>query len=259
MAVITALLLAQPIAGARAANGEVAAFYKATWAGLPAGKIRLGFRQSGSDYRNEIWVVSEGLPRWFTRFKADAVAEGRAAAGRILPRRYAVRYDLRKRRNSRVELDYVAAGDGVVAERGAGDTSRKPPLAEAFRRNVVDPLSALAAIRRELKVDRAAGRHFTVAVFDGARRFDIAAEIVASGRPEHLIRLALSLRPIAGFKGETSEDGDPDTTPRPVDVAFTDDDTLMPVSLQVAIYYLPLEVRLDHPCASFATCADDAR
>ena len=37
------------------------------------------------------------------------------------------------------------------AERGPGDTSKKPPLAEEFRKNVLDPLSALTAIRHELR------------------------------------------------------------------------------------------------------------
>jgi hypothetical protein len=35
---------------------------------------------------------------------------------------------------------------------------------------------------------------------------------------DHVLHLRLTLSPIAGFKGETSEDGDPDNAPRLVDL-----------------------------------------
>jgi len=252
-----ALLLVARSAAATAEAADLAAAYRATWAGLPAGEIRLGFHQSGADYRDEIAIVAKGLPRWLTRFRADAVAVGRlAAAGAVMPSRYAARYDLRKRRDSRIDLRFVAHGDDVIAERGAGDSSHKPMLAEAFRRNALDPISALAAVRHALQANRT-DRRFVMSVFDGARRFDVIAHVVAAAPEDHLIRVTLSLHPIAGFKGESSEDGDPDSAPRPVEVAFTDDADLLPVSLRVSIAYLPLVVRLDHRCDRFAACAND--
>jgi hypothetical protein len=254
------IFLVNPFLSVAAMALDAAATYRATWAGLPAGEIRLSFHDSGNDYRDEIEIASGGLPRLLTKFRAYAFAEGRLPiAGAVAPSQYDALYDLRKRRDSRLKLRFVARGDGWLAERGAGDTSRKPPLAESFRRNAIDPLSALAVIRHELQVHRAIDRQFfVVPVFDGARRFDVAVRVVASNAKDHLIRLRLTLRPIAGFKGESSEDGDPDSAPRPVDVAFSDDEALLPVSLRVSIAYLPLDVRLDHVCASFATCSDGA-
>jgi hypothetical protein len=252
-------LLVNMLLGVRAEAEESAAVYRATWAGLPAGEIRLSFRQSGSDYRDEIEIASRGLPRWLTKFRADAFAEGRfAIAGTAMPSQYDARYDLRKRRDSRINLRYAVHDDGLIAERGAEDTSHKPPLAESFRRNALDPLSALAVVRHELQVHRAADHAFIVPVFDGARRFDATVTRISGGTTDHLIRVRLTLRPIAGFKGESSEDGDPDSASRPVDVAFSDDEALLPVSLRVTIAYLPLEVRLDHLCDSIEQCANGA-
>jgi hypothetical protein len=258
--VIALLLLMTPVPGRAAEAQAIVAAYRATWAGLPAGEIRLSLRQSDGDYRDEIEIASTGLPHWLTKFRADAVAEGRLPTeGPALPSQYDARYDLRQRRDSRINLRYFEHDDALIAERGAADTSHKPLLAEGFRRNALDPLSALAVIRRELQIDRAADRQFIVPVFDGARRFDVAVKIVASGSKDRLIRLRLTLHPIAGFHGESSEDGDPDSAARPVDVTLSDDAALLVVSLRVSIAYLPLEVRLDHLCDSFETCSNGAR
>jgi hypothetical protein len=254
------LAAACALLGGAAHAEQVAAAYRATWAGLPAGEIRLSLGQSGEDYRNEIEIVSAGLPRLLTKFRALAVDGGRMALdGTVTPSEYDARYDLRKRRDSRVNLTYVEHDGAVIAERGTTDTSRKPPLAESFRRDALDPLLALAVVRHELDAHRGAQRQFVVPIFDGARRFDVVANVVDPGTTDHLIRLKLSLRPIAGFKGESSEDGDPDSAPRPVDAAFSDDAALLLVSLRVSVAYLPLEIRLVRRCDSFETCADAAQ
>ncbi|MGE5269184.1 MAG: hypothetical protein ACM3JG_05870, partial [Thiohalocapsa sp.] len=71
---------------------------------------------------------------------------------------------------------------------------------------------------------------------------------------EAVLRLDLTLRAIAGFKGETSEDGDPDSAPRPVRLTVSNDDRLMPLSMRVPLYYLPLVVKLRAWCGDAAGC-----
>ena len=254
------LVAAFALLGGSAQAEQVAAAYRATWAGLPAGDIRLSLDLSGGDYRNEIEIVSTGLPRLLTKFRALAVDGGRIAVdGTVTPSVYDARYDLRKRRDSRVNLNYVAHDGAVIAERGTADTSGKPPLAESFRRDALDPLVALTVVRHELAAHRGARRQFIVPIFDGARRFDVVANVVDPDTKDHLIRLRLALRPIAGFKGESSEDGDPDSAPRPVDAAFSDDAALLLVSLRVSVAYLPLEIRLVRRCDSFEACTTAAQ
>jgi hypothetical protein len=243
------------VAGAGEAE-EVAAFYRATWAGLPAAEVRLGLGDTPSDYRDKIHIETQGLPRLFTKFRADALGEGQLAKdGAAVPARYDARYDLRKRRDQQASLRFVERDGAAVAERTPADTSRKPPLPELHRRDVLDPIAALAFIRQELRVKPPKpGDEFTVRVFDDARRFDVAIRVVSVGGDEDAIQLRLILKPIAGFKGETSEDGDPDSAPRPVDLALSNDARLLPLSLKVSIALMPVSVWLDHVCASFATC-----
>jgi hypothetical protein len=236
---------------------ELAAFYHATWAGLPAAEVRLGLGDtSSSDYRHEIRIETQGLPRWLTKFRADAVGEGKLAGdGNATPAHYDAHYDLRKRRNQLLSLRFVERAGELVAERTPDDTSRKPMLAEIHRRDVLDPIAALAFIRQQLRVrPPKAGDTFMIHVFDDARRFDVAVRVIAVGGEEDTIHLGLTLKPIAGFKGESSDDGDPDSAPRPVDLTLSNDARLLPLSLRVRIAFLPVWVRLDHVCASFATC-----
>jgi hypothetical protein len=141
----------------------------------------------------------------------------------------------------------------VFADRGPDDTSQKPPLADKFRKNVLDPLSALTAIRHELR--RGNRGSFTVPVYDGARRFDVVAQVLPKKEGDRVLHLRLTLSPIAGFKGETSDDGDPDNAPRPVDIRISDDARLLPLSMQVSVAYMPLTVELARSCESSAACA----
>lgn len=238
-------------------GAEIAALYSASWAGLPAGEIRLTLRDDAASYRDEIAIRSEGLPRLLTHFRGRALSEGNritapAALALPLPLRYDAFYDLRKRRNRRLGMRFVAVAGAIIAERSPADTSRKPPLGAAFRRSVLDPLSALTAIRDALR-DGNRGV-FTVPVYDGARRFDVIARVLPKRGAEPVLHLELSLSPIAGFRGETSEDGDPDSAPRPVALAISDDGRLMPLSMSVSLYYLPLVVELSRWCTAAVPC-----
>jgi hypothetical protein len=238
---------------------ELAAFYRATWAGVPAADVRLDLGGTGSEYRDQIRIETLGLPRWLTKFRTEVVGEGHLAEdGTAAPVSYDARYDLRKRHDQRASLRFVERDGAVIAERAPEDTSHKPPLAEIHRRDVVDPIAALAFIRQELRVKPPKpGDEFAIRVFDDARRFDVGVRVVSVGGEEDTIRLRLTLKPIAGFKGETSEDGDPDSAPRPADLTLSNDARLLPLSLRVSIAFLPVALRLDHVCASFATCGPE--
>ena len=247
-----ALMWAVAAAAHGAHADETAALYRANWAGLPAGEIRLTLRDDPAAYRGEIVIRTEGLPRLLTRFRASAVSEGRLAAALLpAPTRYDAVYDLRKRRDRRLSMQFAPRGGSVVAERGPEDTSKKPPLAEEFRSNVLDPLSALAAIRDALR--RGERGAFTLPVYDGARRFDVLVRVGPKRAGDAVLHLALILSPIAGFKGG-GEDGDPDDAPRPVLLTISDDQRLMPLSMSVSLGYLPLVVELSGWCSAAAPC-----
>lgn len=239
LAFVLLLWLAAP-----ACAEAIEARYVATWAGLPAGEITMRIEDDGTRYRGRLDMRTEGLPRWLTRFKGTAISEGSLAAdGTAHPQRYDALYDLRKRKNKHNALRFVAKAGAVVAERGPGDTSKKPPIEERFRRGVVDPLTALVAVRHRLRTGQlGTDGHFVVPVFDGSRRFDAEG---SAQRRDGRIHVALLLKPIAGFRDDKpDEDEDPEDSPRTVTVELTDDAKLLPVRLEVSIGWLPAVVRL---------------
>ena len=252
-----AMALLVPVTSGAARADEITAVYNAYWAGLPAAQIRLTLRGGNAAYDDAIEIRSQGFPRLVSHFQGIANAAGRILSGHPAePTRYDAVYDLRKRRNNRVSMRFVARGDATVAERGALDTSRKPPLAEIFRRGAVDPMTAVERLRQAIAAGPA-NRRFSIPVYDGARRFDVLGEILPKkDQTDEFVRVALTLHPIAGFKGETSEDGDPDNAPRPVALTLTKDTRLLPLSLTVRVFFMPLSVRLDHLCSKSAPCPD---
>src|SRR5712671_8004197 len=152
-------------------------------------------------------------------------------------------------------MQFVSRTGGTIAERGPDDTSRKPLLAEAFRKNAVDPLSALERIRAALRAPERDGS-FKIPVYDGARRFDIVGRVLPKTNPaDGIIRAELTLRPIAGFKGETSEDGDPDDAPRKVELSV-DEARMVPLSITVPVFSLPLVVQFQRLCATPDPCTE---
>jgi len=243
------VLAASPAARA----DDIRALYQATWAGLPAAQIRLGLHDGASGYHDDIAIGSDGLPWLVTHFRGVAVSEGRVLAGGTpSPAQYSSNYDLRRRKNRELRMDFVARDGAVFADRGAGDTSRKPELAAQFRRNVIDPLSVVTLIRAAVRRGETA---FTIPVYDGARRFNAEVRVLPRDPKDPGIHLALTLRAIAGFKGESSDDGDPDDAPRPVSLTFSDDGRLVPLSMSVKIWFLPLEATLERVCADNDPCS----
>ncbi len=252
-----ALLALLGMAAGSAKADQLVADYTAYWAGLPAAQIRLKLSNAAAAYRDQIEIRTEGLPHLVTHFHAVAEAGGRFVAdGAAEPSRYSALYDLRKYRDRHIGMQFVARDAAMIAERTADDTSRKPPLAEKYRRSIVDPLSALERVRAAVAAGKAApDKDFVVPVYDGTRRFDIIGKILPKAeQTAGTLRLALNLRPIAGFKGESSDDGDPENAPRPVALTLTDDTRLLPISVSVRLFYLPLVIQLDRVCVDAKAC-----
>jgi hypothetical protein len=242
---------------ASARADDIVAVYAAYWAGLPAGEIQVRLHDGAGAYHDEIEIRTTGLPALITRLRGTGIAKGRLAADRPAePSHYDAIYDLWKRRNSHISMRFVPRAGVVVAERGPDDTSRKPPLAEKFRSNAVDPVTAFNRVRSALRAaHRADHSSFTIPVYDGARRFDILGRILPKkDASEGTLHAELTLRAIAGFKGESSEDGDPDDAPRKVDLLVTDDARMMPLSITVPVFFMPLVVQFVHYCASPEAC-----
>jgi uncharacterized protein DUF3108 len=245
-----AAFVASCIAAATARADDAVLLYRATWGGLPAAHIRVVGHATANVYRLEMEIASEGLPQLVTHFRATAIVDGRLTTGQPpLPAQFAANYDLRKKKDGKLRMTFVAQGSGIVAERAAEDTSHTKLLAEEFRRNVVDPLSAIMAIQAAVRRGETA---FTIPVYDGTRRFDTVGRVLPRDPREPGIHLAITLKAIAGFKG--GSEGDPDDAPRPVSLTLSDDARLLPLAMSVPIWFLPLDVSLVRSCEPNAPC-----
>ena len=244
---------------ASAAANELDAFYSSSWAGLPAGDIKLGLASGQDAYQSRLEVETRGLPHWFTHFHATVANRGHLTDGTAAPQHYEAHFDLRKRKNRLISFTFApeagaTQAGATQAERDAGDTSTKAELAANFRRNVLDPLSALVSMRQWLAAKpRQPGETFLLPVYDGARRFDVQGEMLPDADKDGLVHLKLMLKPIAGFKGESSDEGDPDSAPRPLQLSLTSD-KFLPVRMRVLIAWLPFVVYLDRTCDDFEHC-----
>ncbi len=244
------VVVASFIAAAAARADDAVLLYRVTWGGLPAAHIRVVGHATANTYRLEINIASEGLPQLVTHFRATAVVDGRLTAGQPpLPTQVAAHNDLRKKKDGKLRMNFVTRGGEIIAERGAADDSHQKLLTEQFRRNVIDPLSAIMAIQAAVRRGDTA---FTIPVYDGTRRFDTVGRVLPRDPHEPGIHLAITLKAMAGFKG--GGEGDPDDAPRPVSLTLSDDPRLLPVAMSVPIWFLPLDVSLARSCESNVPC-----
>jgi hypothetical protein len=225
---------------------DLSALYQADWAGVPAAKIHLTLHDGGGAYHDEIAISTQGLSWLVTHFRGVAVSDGKILQDETpAPSRYQSNYDLHRHRDRKLRMNFTAREGAVIAERGVGDTSGKPELAEKFRRDVLDPLSVLTLLRAAVRRGETA---FTIPVYDGARRFNAEVRVLPRDPRNPGVHLALMLKAIAGFKGESSSDGDPDDAPRPVSLTLSDDGRLTPLSMTVKLWLLPLTAKLERIC-----------
>jgi hypothetical protein len=261
MSRLSRMALAIGLLGALPAAAEpVTLRYTATWAGLPAAEIHLRLDEEKADFRSQIDIKTEGMPRWFTKFRARAISEGAVAGnGFAAPRRYDAYYDLRSRKDKRISMHFVPDGGSYVAERGAEDPTEKPQLPVADRTGVVDPLTALNRMREAIRTGLAQRGGFTIPVYDGKRRFDVeqrsltreTAEI--GGVAQRVFHLGLVLLPVAGFKDNDPE-GTPDSGPRVMDVLFSDDAHVVPLRMAVQVGWFTMAVSFAQRCEAAAPC-----
>ena len=226
--------------------------YSATWGGGAAADIRLYLDESGGRFHNRIDLETVGLARLLSGFRVRATSSGQTDIDDVAPRAFDAVYDSHRKRDKRINLHFVQQPDGSVAEEGPGNTSTDPVIAAEFRRDVLDPLSCITAVRRLVREGEVApGRAFTLAVYDGKRRFDVEGTVNAIERLRwgkstvEALSLRLLLRPVAGFDGESEDGYKPDATVREVQVSVTNDRRAIPLRLSVPIAYVPAVVMLD--------------
>lgn len=180
------------------------------WGGLKAAEIRWNDSRESGSYRTRFELRTVGTARWFTGFDLEAGGTGTIGADGLDPRSYDQRATWRKgERTLAVAFGEDGAARIVQDELRLVPGATPPPGPEpepptpAMLENVLDPASAILAVGRAVLAGETG---FTVPVFDGQRRYDVAARVLGPGR--HAIRdrdhdtldVELTVQARAGFR-----------------------------------------------------------
>lgn len=219
----------------------------------------VGFERSrdGATYEADLEIRTAGLADLIARYRGRAIATG-IDNGALEPRpeRYTYRYTSRKSRRD-VEVTYDPdrrhAREVISTKRGRADPTDVP---RALWQEVIDPLSAILALRERIRAARAGGdRTFEAQVFDGRRRYDLSATMKGSveknGQPA--IRVDLRIKPLAGF--DTDEmSADEIRRGYRARALFSDDERLVPIDIRTIDTKAIVVFRLTRDCSAPDAC-----
>ncbi|MGE5506812.1 MAG: DUF3108 domain-containing protein [Actinomycetota bacterium] len=207
-----AAVLAGVAAGPAAAE-PVGYRYDIYWGGLHAGDLALTRDETGAHYRSDMAISTAGLFDLLLRLRFAAESSGRIGP-RPLPDHYQTHS--RSRREERLlRLSFDPAGEpGAVDDRLLAvfqphdDDEPAAPVPPAMQQGTLDPLTNIDQVGRGVRA-ALAGRgpdRFTVASWDGRRRYDFAVTVHAphrihmGERDYDTVAIAMEMIPLGGFK-----------------------------------------------------------
>jgi hypothetical protein len=184
------LALALPaLAPARAAS--FSADYGIYLAGLPIGEADVASTIEGERYRLDVNARLTGLVGLFVNGRGAATSTGAVSNGRVVPASFAV--TSRNSSESRTVRMGLQSGNvaGVEIVPPIEAHEDRVPVADAHRRGIVDPVSALIMPMTAREALDPAQCARTIPIFDGASRFNVVLTYEGTKKVEK-----------AGYKGE---------------------------------------------------------
>jgi hypothetical protein len=239
--------------------------YGVYWAGFQIATLTLEHEIQSTGYRSQLLIKTVGLVEKLVHYRAKTLAIGWLGEGdSLLPVTYRSEYRSRKKdRKSIVKFD-PASGDVVeleITKRGKPDDSKVP---EGLRKHVVDPLTAFLRLRDHVAT-AGEGEAFTAQVFDGRRRYDLAAEVSGrdrasvAGRQQRVVRVALTLELLAGSNSNDLESVAADDDRVEAELLLSDDQRLLPLRLSILNTTIAGSIELLQDCSGEAGCQLAAR
>ena len=137
-------------------------------------------------------------------------------------------------------------------------------MPEGLRKNVIDPLTAFLRLRDHVAT-AGEGEAFTAQIFDGRRRYDLAAEVVGrdrasvAGRQQRVVRVALTLELLAGSNSNDLETVATDDDRVEAELLLSDDQRLLPLRLSILNSTFANSIELLQDCSGEAGCQLAAR
>jgi Protein of unknown function (DUF3108) len=240
-------------------GGPLALRYGVYWAGFQIATLTLEHQVRSTRYRSQLLIETVGLVEKLVRYRAKTSASGRLGEDGLLPVTYSSEYRSRKKdRRSIVKFD-PQSGDVVdleITKRGKPDDSDVP---EELRKNVTDPLTAFFQLRDHLATADQ-GDVFTAKIFDGRRRFDVAARMLGrdrawiAGRQQRVVKLALTLEFLAGADHDDLDEVAVEDNRIKGELLLSADERLLPLRLRLLHQPLGGSIELLEDCSSEAGC-----
>jgi len=210
----TALALAFVALVAGPAHGaeQVTLRMEGWWGGLKSADILFIALEADGGWNGDVEIRSAGLVRWLSGLRADIRGHGPLDGAGALPESY-IQHVVTRRSERTVAVDFAGAPplgrrlsdqetllDPAYQKR---DPEAVPDLPEAQRRATMDPIAAILTLGRRVL---AGERRFTLPVYDGRRRFDLAVERGGAnrhpigGRVVDTLDAVAVVHPLGGFR-----------------------------------------------------------
>jgi hypothetical protein len=176
LAAVSFALAAPALSSPALAQGKAASFsadYGIYLAGLPIGEADVASTIEGDRYKLDVNAKLTGLVGLFVNGRGAATSSGSVSNGRVVPASFAV--TSRNSSESRTVRMGLSSGNVAAVDISPPIDAKEDrvPVADAHRRGIVDPVSALIMPMnaREPLDPAQCGR--TIPIFDGASRFNV--------------------------------------------------------------------------------------
>jgi len=232
--------------------------YDVYWNNIPLGRIRLEGKEDSFGYTVSADTKTRGIVRMFDATQSVITASGRIAEpgdDNELTQKtfYAHRYDSTSTNEDEVKTTTLRYGeDGVltkVKRNPPDDPANRPPVPLEQASKGLDPLTAMLALRYQLRDNIALNERKTVMrSYDGARLADFIFTVVSRAQMEVMdehreaINVVMTRTPIAGYKAKELkkyEEGDPT-----VHVFFSADAAFIPLGAEIKLRFGSISVKL---------------
>jgi len=261
--------------------------YAAMLGGLHVADLLVTLDQSEAGYSSQLKVVSRGVVRWVENFSADITGRGDFIESSLqngtqtlmpLPDRFHRQWTGGEYASEMIMNFHPDTREAVVEERlfnpvtgedlaqedmpwnqdDRDDDDDDKPVPEDLRKNVLDPMGAFIAARRQIMAQGGAAgpaKNFRVPIYDGRRRYDIVGRTAPvrstniKGEEVAVVPVTTVLEPVFGFRPRAQERMR-DTDSR---LYFSADGRFIPIQFMMASDMFAAVINLENDCSKNAT------
>ncbi|NDF11976.1 MAG: DUF3108 domain-containing protein [Proteobacteria bacterium] len=150
-------------------------------------------------------ITTSGLAKTITRYGSETKTDVVYEKGQYRPVSYTTKFDFRKKTRN-IAITYKDDGS-VKSYRNdpPENPGKRPPVPASQTKGAYDPLTAfLVARQKVIESYKGGAKKFSLPLYDGRRRSDIAFEVLPEEKG--LVHVALKEVPVAGFTNNEKQE-----------------------------------------------------